>query len=81
MKHSKKIISFIIFLVFLNFLSFSFGASLSEKTSELENSISSEAVLLMEPSTGKVIYEKNGYQKKYPASTTKIMTAILAIEH
>ena len=35
----------------------------------------------MEASTGKVVYEKNGYEKKYPASTTKIMTAILAIEH
>lgn len=43
--------------------------------------MTSEAVLIMESSTGKVVYEKNGYQKKYPASTTKILTAILAIEH
>lgn len=35
----------------------------------------------MESSTGKIIYEKNGYEKKYPASTTKMLTAILAIEH
>ena len=35
----------------------------------------------MESSTGKIIYEKTGYEKKYPASTTKMLTAILAIEH
>lgn len=31
--------------------------------------------------TGKVLYEKNAREKRYPASTTKIMTAILALEH
>lgn len=31
--------------------------------------------------TGKVLYEKNARDKRYPASTTKIMTAILALEH
>ena len=35
----------------------------------------------MEAKTGKIIYEKNAYEKMFPASTTKIMTAILALEH
>lgn len=30
---------------------------------------------------GKILYEKNAYDKMYPASTTKIMTAILALEN
>ena len=30
---------------------------------------------------GKVIYEKDAYSKAFPASTTKIMTAILTLEH
>ena len=55
--------------------------SIPTELAELEKNIGSEAVLIMESSTGKVIYEKNGYAKKYPASTTKILTAILAIEH
>ena len=29
----------------------------------------------------KIIYEKNAHEKMFPASTTKIMTAILALEH
>lgn len=41
----------------------------------------SEACVLMEASTGRVLYEKNSNQIMYPASTTKIMTAILTLEH
>ena len=42
--------------------------------------IYSDSVIIVENSTGKVLYEKNAEQKMYPASTTKIVTAILAIE-
>ena len=42
--------------------------------------IYSEAAILMEKQTGKVLYEKNIYDRKYPASTTKILTAIIALE-
>lgn len=41
----------------------------------------SPTCILMESKTGTVIYEKNAHEKKYPASTTKIMTAILALEN
>lgn len=44
-------------------------------------SISSGACILAEPSTGKIIYEKNSKEKMYPASTTKIMTALLTLEN
>lgn len=82
MNKSRKIFSLIIFAIILcSTFSYTLAATLAEKTDELEKNLSSEAVLLMEASTGKVVYEKNGYEKKYPASTTKIMTAILAIEH
>ncbi|MDR5659605.1 D-alanyl-D-alanine carboxypeptidase family protein [Serpentinicella sp. ANB-PHB4] len=39
------------------------------------------AVLLMEQSTGEVIYEVNGYDKMYPASTTKVLTALVALDY
>ena len=47
-------------------------------TSEL--SIDSEAAILAESTTGIIAYEKNADTKMYPASTTKILTAILVIE-
>ena len=77
----KTSIIFVIIIILLSFLTSAFASSLSDKTKELESSMDSEAVLIMETSTGKVDYEKNGYQVKYPASTTKIMTAILTLEH
>lgn len=40
----------------------------------------SSACLLMEESTGKILYSKNANSIMYPASTTKIMTAILTLE-
>ena len=42
--------------------------------------IASAAALLMETSTGKILLSKNEDEKLYPASTTKILTAIIAIE-
>ena len=41
--------------------------------------LTSPSAILTEPATGRVIFEKNADQIMYPASTTKIMTALLAI--
>ncbi len=43
-------------------------------------SISARYACLMDAQTGKVIFEKNGYETHSMASTTKIMTALLALE-
>ena len=40
-----------------------------------------DAVYFVNLDTGKVLYEKNADKKIYPASTTKIMTAILVLEN
>ena len=42
--------------------------------------ISAESAILIEASTGQVIYEKNATKKRSPASITKIMTLLLAFE-
>jgi|LSQX01.2.fsa_nt_gb D-alanyl-D-alanine carboxypeptidase len=42
--------------------------------------INSSSAILIDSSTGKVLFEKNIDEKMYPASITKIMTAIIAIE-
>lgn len=43
--------------------------------------LSSVAAILIDADSGIVLYEKNADKKMYPASTTKIMTAILTIEN
>lgn len=42
--------------------------------------ISAEAAILVEAGTGRVLYEKNADRLMYPASMTKIMTCVLALE-
>jgi len=42
--------------------------------------VSSENAILVDITTGRTITQQNAYAKAYPASTTKIMTAILALE-
>lgn len=44
-------------------------------------SVNAKAALIVETNTGKIIYEKDIYEQNYPASVTKILTAILTIEN
>lgn len=47
---------------------------------EFEN-VFSESAILMDASSGLILYGKNIHKKHYPASITKIMTTLLAIEN
>ncbi len=40
-----------------------------------------QSAVLMDAESGRVLFEKNGFEQKAMASTTKIMTCILALEH
>jgi len=73
----KKVITIIMLLIILNLIFFC-NYSFANNSTNLE--IHSEAAILIDSKTGKIIYEKNSNEKRYPASTTKILTAILAIE-
>lgn len=42
--------------------------------------IGAEAAILMDAKTGEILFEKNSQDRHYPASITKLMTALLAIE-
>lgn len=43
--------------------------------------IEGEAAIVIDYKTGQVLFEKNADQKLYPASTTKAMTCLLALEY
>ena len=53
---------------------------ISKENENLELNLYSKSCILIELSTNKVAYEKNANEKMYPASTTKLLTAILALE-
>ena len=42
--------------------------------------IGAQAAILMDANTGVILYSKNIHERLYPASTTKIMTCLLAME-
>ncbi len=62
------------------FIAFSLLCSLCINANAAEFSLSAKSAILINAQTNEVIYEKNAYEKRGMASTTKIMTALLAIE-
>lgn len=42
--------------------------------------VNAESAILMEAKTGAILYAKNIHKQEYPASTTKILTSLIAIE-
>ena len=55
-------------------------AEATSDSAEVSLDVSAPSVLLMEASTGTVIYEKNSHDILHPASITKIMTLILIFD-
>ena len=81
MKTRKIICTLLISLLVVVFLPiFNVYAEPNEETTA-ELNLYSEAALLIDSKTDKVLYSKNSDERKYPASTTKIITAILTIEN
>ena len=56
-------------------------ASLSDTDWPLAPDINAECAVLMEAGSGTILYDKNMHQRMYPASTTKILTCLLAVEN
>ena len=67
----KKIIFLLILLVFPFYVSAKDNVALAENA---------KSAILIEQSTGKVIYEKNSLEKMAPASMTKMMSLLLIME-
>jgi len=48
---------------------------------EYAGEITANCAIMVDASTGAVLYEKNSQAKAYPASTTKLMTALVVLEN
>lgn len=80
----KKIIS-VILICFLFIMNINLVVQAVEP-SEIENwpmgpEVASQGAVLIEANTGTVLYSKNMNQRFYPASTTKILATLVAMEH
>lgn len=74
----KIIIKFSAILALIIFLTG--GVNVFADTNE-NIEVEARSAILMEVSTGKIIYEKNSNEKFAPASVTKVMTMLLTMEH
>ena len=68
----KKFFTAIIFIVLSTASSITSAAD--------EPKISADAAILVEASTGRILYEKNSEAERQPASMTKMLTCIIALE-
>lgn len=71
----KKLITFLISFIII-------FSNINYKASSKDNppTVSAEGVVLMDASSGQILYAKNAYGAYPPASTTKLMTALLTLE-
>lgn len=77
-RHTVKIISALMALLVIFFVS-SVPAGAVSFSNKLD--IKSKSALVVSLDSGQAVYEKDADSKRYPASTTKIMTYIVAVEN
>ena len=81
MKRSiKNVLCLILSLIFATQVFTISAKAAGEKKVDSGILVEAKSALLMEPSSRKIIYEKNSHEKFAPASVTKIMTMLLAME-
>ncbi len=78
MKH-RKLLAFLICVIYL--VSFSIPICAQDvKNKEIKLDIMSESAVIIDAGSGKILYDMNSDKKWYPASMTKLMTLIIALE-
>lgn len=73
LKFSWFLIAIILFINITNVI--------TVKAEEKAPALSTEGVVVLNSNTGEVVYAKNPDQRYFPASTTKVLTALIVIEH
>lgn len=69
-----------VFLIFILTITYGLPVFAQEDGVNTGLSLTAESALIMEATTGKIIYENNADEAKPPASVTKIMTMLLIFE-
>lgn len=79
----RRILITILIIVLSGFYTPIYGITSEAQKVEVLNppSVSAKNAIVIELNSGRVLYEKNAEDRAFPASTTKIMTALLAIEN
>ena len=76
---SRKIYSMLFLLLFLWGVLWEAESAYAANWGSVE--LTAEEAVLMDADTGAVLFEKNAEEKGYPASITKVLTALVVLEH
>lgn len=77
----KKIFNIMFIFIFLTFFITLNNVLATSTTVTFDTPLYCNNDIIMDLESGNILFEKNAYEKVYPASTTKILTALLAIEN
>lgn len=67
-------------IAILGVMAIAFGGWTPRAQAAVQPKLSAQAAVLMDFTTGEILYQKNPRLRKAPASTTKILTAVVALE-
>lgn len=76
----KKILLLFIGIIFIFNASISYSEKTVEDYSISKTDIQAKAAILIDANTGQILFDKNIHEKLYPASTTKLLTALIIVE-
>ena len=79
-KKFKQTFCITLSLIMISFILLPFSQIAYGAEEDPMNNIEAKSALLMEPISGKILYERNVDEKFAPASVTKVMTMLLAME-
>ncbi|MEE1313111.1 MAG: D-alanyl-D-alanine carboxypeptidase family protein [Lachnospiraceae bacterium] len=82
----KKLSIFLVFVMLIQMFAFPVcastqGTSIGDLEGSNKPSVTAKSAILMDANSGEILYSKNINSKRYPASITKIMTTLVAIEN
>ena len=78
----KILIILIILILIISPINIVLAVEINETDYNPDNlETNSPSIILVDAKTGKILYSKDAFKRMYPASTTKLMTAILTLEN
>ncbi|MCR5727091.1 MAG: D-alanyl-D-alanine carboxypeptidase [Lachnospiraceae bacterium] len=82
MKYNKKLFFALVFIFFFEmFFTGTTRVRAGEDAWPVGPEVKGDGAIVVDAETGNILYEKNIYEQFYPASTTKILTTLVALEN
>ncbi|MEA4923453.1 MAG: D-alanyl-D-alanine carboxypeptidase family protein [Eubacteriaceae bacterium] len=79
MNKNNRLINIIVMSLAIVLMTSALASAAVDSNSDVK--VKCKGAIVMDAKNGNVLYDKNGYERFYPASCTKLMTALVALEN